>query len=106
MMEGHRQMIQGQQRLIQEQEERNRRNETGLAAHFELLRKNNMKTFDGRLSAEDSEYWLKELESLFEVCQTPKDVKPIVVRHFLVGDAKEWWKGTAPAYTAGDQPLT
>ena len=65
-----------------------------------------MKTFDGRLSAEDSEYWLKELESLFEVCQTPEDVKPIVLRHFLVGDAKEWWKGTAPAYTAGNQPLT
>lgn len=59
-----------------------------------------MTTFYGSLDPGKAVKWINEMESNFEVLETPEDVKVTVAKTFLIEKAEKWWKSMVLALMA------
>ena len=53
-------------------------------------------TFDGTPNSDLAEKWLDEIENNFALLQVPEDIKHLIIKPFLVGEANKWWATLEP----------
>ncbi|XP_027103197.2 uncharacterized protein [Coffea arabica] len=53
-------------------------------------------TFDGTPDPNLAEKWLDEIEINFTLLQVPEEMKHLIIKPFLVGEANKWWTTLEP----------
>ncbi|XP_052724121.1 uncharacterized protein LOC128193959 [Vigna angularis] len=55
--------------------------------------RHNPSKFNGSATPDEAEYWVQEIEKIFEAISCPKDKKVIFATFLLIGEAEYWWSG-------------
>nr|XP_027086619.1 uncharacterized protein LOC113708357 [Coffea arabica] len=68
----------------------------GTQSYYEKMKRVHVSTFDGTPNPDLAEKWLDEIENNFALLQVPEEIKHLIVKPFLVGEANKWWATLEP----------
>ncbi|XP_027082397.1 uncharacterized protein [Coffea arabica] len=65
-------------------------------SYYEKMKMVYVPTFDGTPDPDLTEKWLDEIENNFALLQVAEEMKHLIIKPFLVGEANKWWATLEP----------